>query len=99
GQQADEDPLQHLVLARDHALDLEERALDQILVGAAHCSQSMSFHCLLLRGLGLVAPRLPAEAKRRLNTSCESPKNARPERMPKPATAPKASVAGRLGRR
>ena len=39
-QQADEDALQHLVLAGDHALDLEERALDHVAVGAGlECSQ------------------------------------------------------------
>ena len=33
-QQADEDPLQHLVLSCDDALDLEDGALDRIAVGA-----------------------------------------------------------------
>ena len=53
-QQADEDALEHLVLARDHALDLEERALDRVSVGAGlECSQSVPFHALSLRtGLG-----------------------------------------------
>ena len=34
GEQADEDPLQHLVLPRDHALDLEHGALDDVAIGA-----------------------------------------------------------------
>ena len=33
-EEADEDPLQHLVLPGDDALDLEDRALDRITVGA-----------------------------------------------------------------
>ena len=34
-EQADEDALEHLVLARDDALDLEEGALDRVSVGGA----------------------------------------------------------------
>jgi hypothetical protein len=33
GQQADEHPLEHRVLAGDHALDLVERTLDRLLSG------------------------------------------------------------------
>ena len=53
-QQADEDALEHLVLARDHALDLEEGALDHVSVGAALESLSVpAVPCSLLAS-GLV---------------------------------------------
>ena len=49
-EQADEDALEHLVLAGDHALDFEERALDRVSVGAGlDCSQSLPFHAHSLR--------------------------------------------------
>ena len=69
-EQADEDALEHLVLAGDHALDLEDRALDHVAVGGAlECSQSLPFHAHSLRPDWLVAFRLPAGPKSRVKAS------------------------------
>ena len=49
-EQADEDALEHLVLARDHALDLEEaRSTASRSAPGLDCSQSLPFHALPLR--------------------------------------------------
>ena len=42
GEQADEDALEHLVLPGDHALDLEDGALEQLAVGASVERSQMS---------------------------------------------------------
>ena len=44
-EEADEDAFEHLVLPGDHALDLEEGALDHVAVCASlHCSQRLLVH-------------------------------------------------------
>ena len=53
-EQADEDPLQHLVLPGDDALDLEDRALDRITVGAGFDCFQTRLNRPLLQLLGLV---------------------------------------------